>query len=63
MKRDLRKAEDEDNLMEKANNKEQWITSVAVQRSDNRPASPLQERRRKKNKTHMIKRLHREYPR
>ena len=59
MKRDLRKAEEGDKLMEKANNREQWITSVAVQRSDNRPASPLQEGNGRKNKRHMIKRLHR----
>ena len=37
MKRDLRKAEEEEKWREKANNRDQWklITKVAVQRSDN----------------------------
>ena len=36
MKRDLRKAEEEENWREKANNRDQWkqITKVAVLRSD-----------------------------
>ena len=37
VKRDLRKAEEEEKWIEKTNNREQWkeITKVAVQRSDN----------------------------
>ena len=37
MKRDLRKAEEEEKWREKANNRDQWekITKVAVQRRDN----------------------------
>ena len=37
MKRDVRKAEEEEKWRENANNKDQWkqITKVAVQRSDN----------------------------
>ena len=38
----LRKAEEEERWREQANDTEQWkqITKVAVQQSDNRPASP-----------------------
>ena len=37
MKRDLRKAEEEEKLREKANNRDQWkqLKNVAVQKSDN----------------------------
>ena len=37
VKRDLRKAEEEEKWREKANNRDQWkqITKVGVQRSDN----------------------------
>ena len=48
----LRKAEEEEKPREKANNREQWkiITKVAVQGSDNWPASPLQNGNERKNK-------------
>ena len=52
MKRDLRKAEEEEKWREKVNNRDQWkhITKVAVLRSDQKTSLiPIQGNQRKNN--------------
>ena len=52
VKRDLRKAEEEEKWREKANNRDQWkrITKVAYIGVANRPASPIHKGNQRKNK-------------
>ena len=51
LERDLRKTEEEEKRREKANIRDPWkITKVAVQRSNKWPASPLRNRKERKNK-------------
>ena len=57
MKRDLRKAEEEEKSREKANNRDQWkqIMKVAYFGVSSRPASPLHKGNQRKNNFTLVK--------